>query len=141
MLHGPTGKILVLNVDISAMEQKDHHCWMEVPLLAVLFLGIHADVPELHAHPVQLRHGLPRKRKKRTEFIRHLWLEIMQGSYDDTVIDQEIAKVGGCLIIDAKGVFDAIHRSESAALYMQDKRLAVEDLALREAIGRTKTLR
>ena len=38
----------------------------------------------------------------------------MQGGYDDTVIDQEIAKVGGCLIIDAKGVFDAIHRSESA---------------------------
>ena len=46
---------------------------------------------------------------------------------------------GGCLIIDAKGVFDAIHRSESAALSMQDKRSAVEGLALREGIGRTKT--
>ena len=56
------------------------------------------------------------------------------------MIDQEIAKVGGCLIIDTKGVFDAIHRSESAALAMQDKRSAVEGLALREGIGRTKTL-
>ena len=60
--------------------------------------------------------------------------------YDDTVIDQGIAKVGGCLIIDEKGVFDAIHRSESAALSMQDKRSAVEGLALRGGIGRTKTL-
>ena len=64
----------------------------------------------------------------------------MQGGYDDTVIDQEIARVGGCLIIDAKGVYDAIHRSESAALSMQDKRSAVEGLALREGVGRTKTL-
>ena len=75
-----------------------------------------------------------------TEFIRLLWLEIVQGGYDDTIIDQEISKVGGCLVIDAKGVFDAILRSESAALSMQDERSAVEGLALREAIGRTRTL-
>ena len=45
----------------------------------------------------------------------------------------------GCLIIDAKGVYDAIHRNESAALSMSDKRSAVEGLALRESLGRTKT--
>ena len=45
--------------------------------------------------------------QKETEFIRLLWLEIVLGAYDDTIIDQEISKVGGCLIIDAKGVFDA----------------------------------
>ena len=79
--------------------------------------------------------------QEETEFIRLLWLEIVQGGCDDTIINQEISKVGGCLIIDAKGVFfDAIHRSESAALSMQDKRSAVEGLALREAIGRTRTL-
>ena len=75
-----------------------------------------------------------------TEFIRLLWLEIVQGGYYDTIIGQEISKVGGCLIIDAKGVFDAIHRIGSAAHSMQEKRLAVEGLALREAIGRTRTL-
>ena len=78
--------------------------------------------------------------QEETEFIRLLWLEIVQGGYDDTIIDQEISKVEGCLIIDAKGVFDAFHRSESAALSMQDKRSVVEGLALGEAIGRTRTL-
>ena len=78
--------------------------------------------------------------QEETEFIRLLWLETMQGGYDDTVVDQKISKVGGCLIIDANGVFDAIFRRESAALSVQDKRSAVEGLALREAIGRTRTL-
>ena len=78
--------------------------------------------------------------QEETEFIRLLCLEIAQGGYDDTTFDQEISKVGGCVIIDAKGVFDAIHRSESAALSMQDERSAVEGLALREAIGRTRSL-
>ena len=39
--------------------------------------------------------------QEETEFIRLLWLGIVQGGYDDT-IDQEFSKVGGCLIIDAK---------------------------------------
>ena len=118
MLRGQTGKISVLSLDISVLEQRDH-CWTEVPLPVVQSPGTLADVPELHAHPVQLKHSPPRK--KRLNSFDFLWLEIVQGGYDDTVIDQEIAKVGGCLIIDAKGVFDAIHRSESAALSMQDK--------------------
>ena len=42
--------------------------------------------------------------------MRLLGLEIVQGDYDDTTIDQEISKVGGCLIIDAKGVSDALRR-------------------------------
>ena len=78
--------------------------------------------------------------QEETEFIRLLWLEIVQGGCEDTVIDEEIANVGGCLIIDAKGVFDAIHRSESAALSMQDKRSAVEGLALREGNWSNKNL-
>ena len=64
MLRGQTGKISVLNVDISVLEQRDH-CWTEVPLLVVQSLGTLADVPELHAHPVQLKHGPPRKHNKR----------------------------------------------------------------------------
>ena len=73
------------------------------------------------------------------EFTRLLWREVQTGGYDDKNIDDEIGKVPGCLIIDAKGVYDAIHRNESAALSMQDKRSAVEGLALRESLGRTKT--
>ena len=37
--------------------------------------------------------------QEETEFIRFVWLEMV-----DTMIDQEISNVGGCLIIDAKGV-------------------------------------
>ena len=73
------------------------------------------------------------------EFTRLLWREIQVGYYNDRDIDGEISRVGGCLIIDAKGVYDTIHRNESAALSMSDKRSAVEGLALRESLGRTKT--
>ena len=44
------------------------------------------------------------------------------------------------VLSNAKVVFDAIRRNKSAAFSMQDKRSAVEGLALRAAIGRTRTL-
>ena len=62
---------------------------MGAPHLVVPFLGILAGVPELHVHPVLLRLKL---QQEETEFIRLLWLEIVQGGYDDTIIDQEISK-------------------------------------------------
>ena len=54
------------------------------------FLAFSASVPELHVHLVLLRLKLQHRRWKRPEFIRLLWLEIVQGGYDDTIIDQEI---------------------------------------------------
>ena len=48
MLRGQTGKISVLSVDISVLEQRDH-CWMEVLPLVVQSFGTLADVPELHS--------------------------------------------------------------------------------------------
>ena len=78
--------------------------------------------------------------QEETEFIRPLWLEIVQGGFDDTTVDQEISKVGGCLIIDAKGVLTQFIETNPQLFSMQDKRSAVEGLALREAIGRTRTL-
>ena len=139
MRHGPTGKISVLNADISVLEQRGH-CWTEARLPVVPFLGTLEGVPELHVHPVLPRLKRQRRHKKRQNSYDSCGWKLCKG-YDDTIVDQEISKVGGgCLIIDAKGVFDAIHRSKSAALSMQDKRSAVEGLALREAIGRTRTL-
>ena len=64
MRHGPTGKISVLNVDISVLEPRGH-CWTGVLLPVVLFLGTLAGVPELHVHPVLLRLERERKHKKR----------------------------------------------------------------------------
>ena len=100
MLRGQTGNISVLSVDISALERRDH-CWMEVPLLVGQSPGTLADVAELLVHPVLLTQAATQAQEE-TEFIRLLCLEFVRGGYDDTVIDQEIAKVGGCLIIDAK---------------------------------------
>ena len=54
MHHGPTEKIWVLSVGISALEQRGH-CWMGSPHLVALSLGILAGVPELHVHPVMLK--------------------------------------------------------------------------------------
>ena len=135
MLRGQTGKISVLSVDISLLEQRDH-CWRSAAPCCP-FSWHSRRCPRVARSSGSAETQSATQAQEETEFIRLLWLEIVQGGYDDTVINQEIAKVGGCLIIDAKGVFDAIHRSESAALSMQ-KRSAVEGLALRERIGRTK---
>ena len=74
------------------------------------------------------------------EYVRLMWAELEYGDIDLTKADETIAKTTGVLVIDAKGVYDSITRSESAALSMSDKRSAVEGLALRESIGRTRTL-
>ena len=87
----------------------------------------------------QRKHSPATQAQEETEFTRLLWLEILQGGYDDTMIDEEISRVGNCFIINAKMVLDAIHRTNPPHS-MQDKRSAVEGLALREAIGQRKTL-
>ena len=138
-MHGPTGKILVLNMDISVLEQRGH-CWMGSAAPCCPFSWHSRRCPRVARSSGSAETRAATQAQEETEFIRLLWLEIVQGGYDDTLIDQEISKVGGCLIIDANGVFDANHRSESAALSMQDKRSAVESLAMREAIRRTRTL-
>ena len=61
------------------------------------------------------------------------------GSYDDRDIDGNIGQADGCLIIGVKGVYDTIDCNGSAAISMSDKRSAVEGLALRESLGRTRT--
>ena len=73
------------------------------------------------------------------EYVRLLWQELSNGYYDMHDVDKEIRSVTGALLIDAKGVYDAVSRSESAALSMADKRTAVEGLALKESLARTHT--
>ena len=64
MRHEPTGKILVLNVDISVLEQRGH-CWMGALHFVALSLGILAGVPGSHVHPVLLRLKRQRRHRKR----------------------------------------------------------------------------
>ena len=73
------------------------------------------------------------------EYVRLLWHEIDKGYVYLRKADEQIATTPVALLIDAKGVFDSISRSESAALSMNDKRSIVEGLALKESIARTRT--
>ena len=130
MRHGPTGKILALSVDISVLEQRALLDGSAAPCCP--FSWHSRKCPRVARSSGSAETQVATQAQEETEFIRPLWLEIVQGGDDDTITDQEISKVGGCLIIDAKGVFDAIHRSESKS--------AVEGLSFREATGRTRTL-
>ena len=67
------------------------------------------------------------------QYIRLMWAELEEGGEIDlNQADSIAARTTGVLVIDAKGVYDSITRSESAALSMSDKRSAVEGLALKE---------
>ena len=43
--------------------------------------------------------------QEETEFIRLLWLEIVQGGYDDTMIDEEISRLEVGSLLTQKGCF------------------------------------
>ena len=73
------------------------------------------------------------------EYVRLLWHELDRSHVDLRKADEQIAATPTALLIDAKGVFDAVSRSESAALSMSDKRSAVEGLTLKESLARTRT--
>ena len=61
----------------------------------------------LHAHMVPLRQAATQAQEG-TEFIRLLWLTMVEGGYDDTMTDEKNSQIGRCLIKDGKGVFDAV---------------------------------
>ncbi|CAK0855319.1 unnamed protein product [Prorocentrum cordatum] len=65
------------------------------------------------------------------EFCRLLLSEILSGL--------QAVKIPGALVLDCRGVFDALDRSESSALGMKDKRSALEALALKRGMAATST--
>ena len=44
-----------------------------------------------------------------------------------------------CLVLDCKALWDGLARSESSALGMRDKRVAIEALALKRGLASTST--
>ena len=67
------------------------------------------------------------------------WSMCGSGTVDLRLQDQQTAATPGTLLIDAKGVFDAVSTSGSAGWSMDDKRSAVESLLLRESLTRSRT--
>ena len=90
--------------------------------------------------PVRPKLKRQRRHKKRPNSYDSCGWKLCKEVTTTRQLIRKFPRLAVVLIIDAKGVFDAIHRNESTAPPMQDKRSAVEGLVLREAIGRTRTL-
>ncbi|CAK0841212.1 unnamed protein product [Prorocentrum cordatum] len=73
------------------------------------------------------------------EFCRLLLSEILLGPAPLKQWTSSCAKIPGALVLDCRGVFDALDRSESSALGMKDKRSALEALALKSGMAATST--
>ena len=91
--------------------------WKCCPRLSYLSLGTLVGVPVLHVHLVLLRLNRQRRNRKRPNSYDSCGWKLCK----EVRTTQQLTRI-------------------SAALSMQDKRSAVEGLALREAIGRTPTL-
>ncbi len=67
------------------------------------------------------------------EFTRLVWAEFENEAFNVQDAWKYIASVPGVLVVDAKDLFDSTARSESSGL--QDRRTAIEVLALRQALS------
>ena len=76
--------------------------------------------------------------QEEAEYVRLVLFEILHGSVDLKDWTDQVAIVPAALIIDCRGVFDAL-QSESSGLGMKDRRSALEALALRRAMRSTST--
>ena len=74
------------------------------------------------------------------EFIRQLWFEIhhREGITAKTS-DDSVSKIGGCIVCDAKNMFDSVTRILSSGLQLEERRLCLDVLSIRESCERTKT--
>ena len=77
--------------------------------------------------------------QEESEFTRLVLADALFGGICLKRWTDDVLKVPGALILDAKCVFDALARSESSALGMSDKRSALEALALKKAMMATQT--
>ena len=73
------------------------------------------------------------------EFCRLLLSELLFGDIYMKEWATDCARVPGALVLDCRGVFDALDKSESSALGMRAKRSAIEALALKKGMSLSKT--
>ena len=62
-------------------------------------------------------------------YVRALWHEIRAGYVHLKNIDEPVSQTLGTLSVDAKGICDAVERTEAAVLSMTDKGLDVDGLS------------
>ena len=64
--------------------------------------------------------------------MRLMWAELNGVICEKEFTEEAVKQTGGYLICDAKGMFDAVHNSETTALGLKEKRSGIELLGLRE---------
>ena len=72
-------------------------------------------------------------------YTKLFWAEILHGHFPLKEHLTYTREIKSALVVDAKGVYDAIARSESSALGMKDKHSAIEALALKQSLTENKT--
>ena len=77
--------------------------------------------------------------QEESEFVRLVMADVLFGPVDLSQATDAIASIPATLVLDCKALWDSIARSESSALGMKDKRVAIEALALRRGLTATKT--
>ena len=69
------------------------------------------------------------------EFLKHLLLEIHQpDGLDLRNFDELLRQTPSAIVCDAKNMFDALNIVQSAGLHLEEKRTAVECLAIRQRL-------
>ena len=79
--------------------------------------------------------------QEESEYTRLVLAEIMYGRLEQ-IRDwaEHMTQIRSSLIMDCRGVFDALTRTESSGLGLRDKRAGLEALALRQSMERTRTV-
>ena len=78
--------------------------------------------------------------QEESEYLRASWSWLHradQPSYNEYA--SLAARTPGCVVTDSKGLYDSLARSTSSALGLNDRRTAIEALALRQSMNETQT--
>ena len=77
--------------------------------------------------------------EEESEYCRLVIADVLHNGCDLRNWQASCSLVPAALIIDCRGVYDALARSESSCLGLQGKRSAIEALALKRSMARTKS--
>lgn len=78
--------------------------------------------------------------QEESEFARLVMADLLFGPADLKEAAEAICAIPGVLILDCKALWDSLEKSESSALGMLDKRVAIEALALKRSLIASNTV-
>ncbi|CAK0907562.1 unnamed protein product [Prorocentrum cordatum] len=125
------GGFLIFMTDYSLMQNK------EAPISLIAWAS--AKLPRVCRSSSAAEVQAASEAQEELEFCRLVLSELLLGPTPLKQWAAGCAKIPGALVLDCRGVFDALDKSESSALGMKDKRSALEALALKRGMAATAT--